>query len=137
MQAVEKFIVRWSKASGSELANSQLFVTELCTLLELEHPAPATDDTRDNKYVFERRVIFKHGDGTSSEGRIDCYRRGAFVLESKKIRDAVHTKGFDDRMQRARGQAEAYARALPAHEGRPPFVVVVDVGHLIELYPAL
>lgn len=133
-QAVEKFIARWSKATGSELANAQLFVTELCTLLELEQPAPATDDTRDNKYVFERRVIFKHGDGTSSEGRIDCYRRGAFVLESKKIRDAAHTKGFDDRMQRARGQAEAYARALPAHEGRPPFVVVVDVGHVIELY---
>jgi hypothetical protein len=133
-QAVEKLIARWSKASGSELANAQLFVTELCTLLELEQPAPATDDTRDNKYVFERRVIFQHGDGTSSEGRIDCYRRGAFVLESKKIRDAAHTKGFDDRMQRARGQAEAYARALPAHEGRPPFVVVVDVGHLIELY---
>jgi hypothetical protein len=134
MQAVEKFIARWSKASGSELANAQLFVTELCTLLELEQPAPATLDTRDNKYVFERRVIFTHGDGTSSEGRIDCYRRGAFVLESKKIRDAAHTKGFDDRMQRARGQAEAYARALPSHEGRPPFVLVVDVGHIIELY---
>lgn len=133
-QAVEKFITRWSKASGTELANAQLFVTELCTLLELEQPAPATDDTRDNKYVFERRVIFRHGDGTSSEGRIDCYRRGAFVLESKKIRDAVHTKGFDDRMQRARGQAEAYARALPSHEGRPPFVIAVDVGHVIELY---
>jgi hypothetical protein len=37
-------------------------------------------------------------------------------------------------MQRARGQAEAYARALPAEEGRPPFLVVVDVGNVIELY---
>ncbi len=134
MSAVGKFIIRWSNASGSELANAQLFITELCTLLDLEPPAPATDDTRDNKYVFERRVIFRHGDGTSSEGRIDCYRRGAFVLESKKIRAASHTKGFDDSLQRARGQAEAYARALPAHEGRPPFVMVVDVGHVIELY---
>jgi hypothetical protein len=34
----------------------------------------------------------------------------------------------------ARGQAEGYARALPASEGRPPFVVVVDVGRRIELY---
>ncbi len=37
---------------------------------------------------------------------------------------------------RARAQGEGYARALPATEGRPPFVVVVvvDVGHVIELY---
>jgi hypothetical protein len=27
-----------------------------------------------------------------------------------------------------------YARALPPEEGRPPFVVVVDVGRSIELY---
>jgi len=132
--ATEKFISRWSNASGSELANAQLFITELCGLLELEVPHPASDELRDNRYVFERRVIFQHGDGTSSEGRIDCYRRGAFVLESKKIKDAPTGKGFDLRMQRARGQAEAYARALPLSEGRPPFVIVVDVGHVIELY---
>jgi hypothetical protein len=37
-------------------------------------------------------------------------------------------------MFRARGQAEQYARALPTDEGRPPFLIVVDVGHSIELY---
>jgi hypothetical protein len=41
---------------------------------------------------------------------------------------------FDDAMQRARGQAEGYARALPAEEGRPPFLIVIDVGRVIELY---
>jgi len=35
---------------------------------------------------------------------------------------------------RARAQAEGYARALPADEGRPPFLVIVDVGNVIELY---
>ena len=71
---------------------------------------------------------------------MNCYRRGAFVLESKKLKpgaQAQHgktTKGFDDALMRARAQAEAYARALPAAEGRPPFVVVVDIGHVIELY---
>ena len=43
-------------------------------------------------------------------------------------------KGFDDALLRARGQAEQYARALPATEGRPPFLLVVDVGNVIELY---
>jgi hypothetical protein len=69
---------------------------------------------------------------------IDCYRRGHFVLEAKKVKAGVTaaglTKGFDDALMHARAQAEGYARALPAAEGRPPFVVVVDVGHVIELY---
>ncbi len=37
-------------------------------------------------------------------------------------------------MLRAHGQAVAYVRQLPSNEGRPPFVVVVDVGNVIELY---
>jgi hypothetical protein len=131
--AIERFIARWQAAGGSERANYQLFVGELTELLGLPRPDPARDDTRDNAYVFERRVRFRHGDGSESHGFIDCYRRGAFVLEAKRIK-ANGGKGFDDALQRARGQAEAYARALPAEEGRPPFLVVVDVGNVIELY---
>ena len=103
---------------------------DLCALLEVDkpHPTPAQD------YMFERPVTFKHGDGTTSAGRIDCYRQGAFCLESKKLKAAGHTKGFDDGLLRARSQSEGYARALPATEGRPPFVLVVDVGTVIEVY---
>jgi hypothetical protein len=133
-QLTAAFINRWSLASGSERANHQLFVTELCELLGTPKPDPARDDTRDNAYVFERRVQFAHGDGTQSNGFIDCYQRGCFVLEAKKVRASVLTKSFDDALLRARAQAESYARALPASEGRPPFLVVVDVGHVIELY---
>ncbi|MDH7451676.1 class I SAM-dependent DNA methyltransferase [Luteimonas composti] len=96
--------------------------------MDAPHPTPEQD------YMFERPISFAHGDGSTSAGRIDLYRRGAFVLESKKVRLGSHTKGFDDALLRARSQAEGYARALPASEGRPPFVVVVDVGHRIELY---
>lgn len=131
--AVEQFITRWQSASGSERANYQLFVHELCTLLELPTPDPAREDTRDNAYVFERRITFRHGDGTESPGFIDCYRRAAFVLEAKKVKQAVG-KGFDDALLRARGQGEQYARALPAAESRPPFLLVIDVGNVIELY---
>ncbi|MFH1871640.1 MAG: DNA methyltransferase [Pseudomonadota bacterium] len=138
---VEAFIARWQNADGTELANAQSFVRELCVLLDVPVPDPARADTADNAYVFERRIVFRHGDGGSSEGRIDCYRRGAFVLEAKKLRlkpgvgaDGTVSKGFDDALLRARSQAENYARALPAAESRPPFVVVVDVGNVIELY---
>jgi hypothetical protein len=44
------------------------------------------------------------------------------------------THGWDTAMLKARGQAERYAKALPASEGWPPFLVVVDVGHSIELF---
>lgn len=128
------FIARWKHATGSELANAQLFVLELCELLELPRPEPASEDVRDNAYVFERRIREKLGDGSEAERRVDCYRRGAFVLESKKIKAGPATKGFDEALRLARAQAEGYARALPAAEGRPPFLVVVDVGHVIELY---
>ncbi len=128
------FIARWQHASGTELANAQSFVRELAELLGEAPPNPAREDTRDNDYVFERRVIFQHGDGSSSEGRIDCYKRGHFVLEAKKLKQGPQTKGFDDAMLRARAQAEGYARALPAAEGRPPFIVTVDVGNVLEIY---
>jgi len=60
--AIERFISRWQAAGGSERANYQLFIGELTELLGLPRPDPARDDTRDNAYVFERRVRFRHGD---------------------------------------------------------------------------
>ncbi|MEN9544187.1 MAG: hypothetical protein RLZZ598_1020, partial [Pseudomonadota bacterium] len=125
------FIQRWQGVNASELSTSQSFVIELCELLGVPRPHA----TAEQDYMFERRVTFAHGDGSTSAGRIDCYRRGALIWESKKLKaSATSTKSFDDALLRARSQAEAYARALPATEGRPPFLVVVDVGHVIELY---
>ena len=131
---IDTFLARWRAAGGSERANYQLFIADLCALLEVDHPQPAGEDTRDNAYVFERRVIFHHGDGSTSNGFIDCYKRGSFIGEAKKIRAGSETRQFDDALLRARGQAENYARHLPADEGRPPFLVVLDVGNVIELY---
>lgn len=132
--AAQTFITRWQGTTASELSTAQSFVRELCGLLgvDVPHATPAQD------YMFERPVTFSHGDGSSSAGRIDCYRRGHFVLESKKLKAtsaaATATKGFDGALLRARSQAENYARALPPEEGRPPFLIVVDVGNVIELY---
>jgi hypothetical protein len=135
------FIARWRGVTASELSTSQSFVIQLCELLGVQPPHP----TPEQSYMFERPITFTHGDGSSSAGRIDCYLRGHFVWESKKLKSGIQsqasgatthttTRAFDDALLRARTQAENYARALPAAEGRPPFVVVVDVGHVIELY---
>ena len=153
--AIGSFVVRWQASGAAERANYQLFLSELCEVLELPRPEPTRPKVEDNAYVFERDVTFQNLDGTTSIGRIDLYKRGCFVLEAKqgsqqpveeefeltakpaklKKGTAVRgTKGWDDAMLKARGQAEQYARALPTDEGWPPFLIVVDVGHTIELF---
>jgi hypothetical protein len=135
--SAQQFITRWqgvALTAATELSTSQSFIIELCALLGV--PTPLPNDALD--YVFERPITFAHGDGSTSPGRIDCYRRGHFVWESKKLR-YVNAGGaaFNSAMLTARSQAENYARALPPSEiavGRPPFVLVADVGHVIEVY---
>lgn len=159
-QRLEALIAEAAASGGSELANYQLFVLGLCEVLGLDRPAMAQEENDRNDYVFERRVDFKHPDGSRSAGRIDCYRRGCFILEAKQSakrqgarvdpsqidlipEDAMQrkpghakrgTRGWDQVMLAARRQAEDYARALPVEHGYPPFLLVVDVGHVIEIY---
>ena len=89
--AVEDFIARWQAAGGSERANYQLFLNELTVLLGVEQPHPQTQDARDHAYVYERRVIFRHGDGSESNGYIDCYKRACFVGEAKRLKAVPDT----------------------------------------------
>jgi hypothetical protein len=108
------FIARWANVTASEMSTAQSFVVDLCALLGVERPHP----TALQDYMFERPVTFQHGDGHTSAGRIDCYRRGHFVLEAKNVRSSATPKSFDDAMLRARAQAESYCRALPAQDPR-------------------
>jgi len=87
VEGANAFISRWSKASPSERANSQLFLSELCDVLGVPHPDPS----RDNGYGFEYEVPQYHSDGSSTRGRIDLYKHGCFVLESKQFQ-AVKAK---------------------------------------------
>ncbi|AKI02642.1 Methyltransferase domain [Hoeflea sp. IMCC20628] len=157
--SVEAFITRWKPSSGSEMANFQSFANELTDLLGVDRPKPATSDGENNDYRFERPVTFTHT-GRKSRGRIDLYKTGCFVLEAKQGGDRVKleeqdqlalltqddvpkvrlghgprgTAKWDDTMLKARNQADGYARAVSKEDGWPPFLMIVDVGHLIELY---
>ena len=159
--AIDAFIDRWEKSGGSELANFQPFTKELCKLLGLPEPEPSQGLVEDNDYVFERRVDYKFDDGTTARRRIDLYKRDCFVMEGKqsakrvnakktdpdqpellpedatKLKLGAATRGtgrWDKVMRAAKRQAEDYARALPKEHGWPPFILVVDVGHVIEVY---
>ncbi|KNX40175.1 hypothetical protein ROTO_32990 [Roseovarius tolerans] len=155
---IEEFITRWKASGGSERANFQTFANELTDILGVARPAPATEAMRDNTYCFEHPVTFIHTT-TQSRGFIDLYRAGHFVMEAKqgtggtgpedapqpalipdlpaptrKGHGARGTRRWDDTMLRARAQADGYARAVSRTDGWPPFLMIVDVGHVIELY---
>ena len=155
---IDEFIDRWKPSGGSERANFQTFGNELCDVLAVPRPAPATNVTSANSYCFEHPVTFIHT-GTQSRGFIDLYRAGHFVMEAKqgtsgtqpeddaqpalipdlpaairKGHGARGTRRWDDTMLRARAQADGYARAVSRKDGWPPFLLIVDVGHVIEVY---
>ena len=152
----DEFVQCWKDFGGAELANSQSFLKELCDLLGVPHPDPTVSDVASNRYVFEKAVEFNNGDGTVSNGRVDLFRSGCFVLESKqgserKAAEAAEalatvtkqakklvgtaargTASWDRAMQAARKQAKGYAEAIP--DEWPPFLVVVDIGYCFDLY---
>jgi len=157
-KVVKRFIARWSgQEGGQERANYALFLSELCDVLGVARPEPAAADHSTNDYVFERVVRETLRDGTVSHQRIDLYKRGCFILEAKQSRQKGGTKeaagngdllsapsaprgrrgaerAWDVLMMNARRQGENYVRLLPADHAAPPFVIVCDVGHCIELY---
>jgi hypothetical protein len=150
----EAFIDHWTRAEANERANSQAFLLGLAHLLGV----PAPSNSHAEGYSFEYPVKVPGG---SSTNFIDLYRRGHFVFESKQFAArreeltaleaaAVQagaiaatakksgpvrgTGAWDDAMIRAKGQAERYVRSLPAEEPNPPFILVGDIGHSIEVY---
>ena len=134
-----KFIARWQTSSGSERANHQSFVIELCDVLGVARPDPAQDHG-DNSYVFEKSVTVHDADGSERRNWIDCYKRGCFVLEAKQATLTGTTRrgtpAHAARLLKAHAQAVGYVRALdPKSEPTVPFLVVLDVGGSIDLLP--
>jgi hypothetical protein len=149
-QAIDAFIARWDGTELAERANYARFLDELCAVLGVPAPDPAAGPGGD--YRYERSVTHREADGSTSTRRIDLYRRGCFVLEAKqggnppkqaglfaapeteRRANVRRSAGWAQAMLKAKGQAEGYARDLPAEEGWPPFVIVCDVGFCLDLY---
>ena len=153
---MEAFIERWAHgAGGAERANYQMFLTELCDALGVARPDPNIGGGQLENYVFEAPVRSRETEGKKSNKRIDLYKKGCFILEAKQTqfveardlqpafagfeapeaRGRRHiSKSWDVVMMRARTQAEGYVFRLPTHHPAPPFLIVCDVGHCLEIY---
>lgn len=156
---LERFIRFWTdRDEGSERADAQEFLKQLCAVIGVEPPHEAqAGGARASDYAFERKVVFRHENDATSPGFIDLYKRDCFVLEAKQSRKRLangagkddqltlafenalarqpKTKGaspsWDVMMSAAKRQAQGYARTL---DEWPPFIIVVDVGNVIELW---
>ncbi|PHI19216.1 SAM-dependent methyltransferase [Lewinellaceae bacterium SD302] len=158
MLSLSTFLQKWSASGAAESSNAQSFTNDLCDLIGVAKPDPTRPDDSQNTYVFEKSVVGRNG----NVKKIDCYKRGHFILENKqgagpateekalssvgqarqRARKTGHgkrgTRSWDTAMEKARRQAENYARLLAGDEiaggGRPPFIMVADVGHSIAVY---
>ena len=81
-QAAHTFIQRWQGVTASESSTAQSLVRELCELLGVEVPHATAEES----YMFERPITFHHGDGSTSPGRVDCYRRGHSLAAARVSR---------------------------------------------------
>ena len=158
---INALIANASGSGGSERGNYQKFITELCDGLGVPSPDYTKENIAANDYVYERSIRFNLPDGSVTPGYIDCYKRGHFILEAKQSKkrqkqrekqekptqqlsliNLPHSEkdkpkkrdGWDNIMMAAKEQAVGYARALPVDHGYPPFLLIVDVGHVIEVY---
>ncbi len=140
---VEQFITRWSKSGASERANYALFLSELCDLIGVERPDPSVEVNQENAYVIDRAFSRTDKDDHKSTVYLDLYKRGHFVLETKQGSSGEGDKlghgkrgstAWDKTLDKAYNQAREYIRDIPTDEGRPPFLMVCDVGHVIDIY---
>ncbi|MEN9470135.1 MAG: hypothetical protein RL630_1868 [Verrucomicrobiota bacterium] len=147
LNLIESFISRWAHSGAAERANYQMFLSELCDLLEVPRPDPTSPDPEKNLFVFDRAITRMAPDGTSVTNYIDCYKAAHFVLETKQgvgEADAANaaksghgrrgSAAFDKALERAYHQGRDYITHLPNGHTRPPFLIVCDVGHSIDLY---
>ena len=137
----------------------QMFLSELCDVIGVQRPEPSGHERELNDYVFERAVRPRESDAQrTAPKRIDLYKKNAFILEAKQSRlpgkdkadsrpartcsptsppisaNAASRRGWDVMMKNARQQAESYVFLLDADHPAPPFIIVCDVGHCLELY---
>src|SRR6185436_5589478 len=134
-----------------------MFLLELCDIIDVPRPAPSGHQRELNDYAFERAVSLRESAITNGSKFIDLYKKNAFILEAKQSRlpdgrkvdrgklapltdepanlgQRSIAKGWDVLMKNARQQAESYVFLLDADHPAPPFIIVCDVGHCLELY---
>ena len=84
-----------------------------------------------------RRTTAKQSAKRIEAKKIDPEQPELIPEDATQVKAGTAIRGtgrWDKVMRAAKRQAEDYARALPEEHGWPLFILVVDVGHVIEVY---
>jgi hypothetical protein len=138
---LKTFVEKWERSGAAEHSNSQSFLNDLCDVLGVARPQPATGDPAKDSYVFEKPVLLATEEN-ASVGHVDLFKDGNFILEAKqgsnlgtkRIGTARRgTAAWNIAMRDAYGQALGYAQTL---DDPPPFIITTDIGYCFEFYAA-
>lgn len=138
-ERVQAFIDTWRDSGGAESSNSQPFFTQLFELLGLNFDLNTKPGTL--RHVALEAPVWVPGE--SHPKKIDVYRPGYWLIEAKQGSFKHHTtqghgergsKRYRDEMEDAYHQAYRYAAHVG--EGRPPVLMVVDVGYRFDVWTA-
>lgn len=124
------FIEKAKASGGAEMANCQPFIERLCRFLSLPEPDLASEHNHRNDYVYERRIEFKHPDGTTSPGRIDLYKRGHFILEAEQSAKRVKPAAADQSPCARAHRPPLSRRPQPCRPRRNRLAHMVETGML-------
>jgi hypothetical protein len=76
-ETIQAFVDKWSRSGGSERANKDSFLNDLCQALGLPQPDPATGDNDRDRYVFEKDSLMPHEGGAVTLGKMDLFKDGS------------------------------------------------------------
>jgi len=137
---VQSFIESWKGNSAGENATAQQHFLALCDALKVPQPTPQEQQALTYRFEMPVEVLVRQGQRPSTE-RIDVYKKGHFIWENKQGSDEDSrrqghgrrgSKSWQTAMRQAFRQARRYAVNLPSDA--PPFLVICDVGHHIEIW---
>lgn len=89
---LESFIAKWTESSASERANKDAFLLDLCDVIDVPRPDPATGDRERDRYVFERDALIPHEGGKVSVGKIDLYKEGCLAFLQRGVEPAMEAR---------------------------------------------
>lgn len=152
LDPVDQYILAWERSGGMESA-SRHHVHDLLTLLGVPTPDSPRPDLYENVYAYEMTHHIINNDGTVTTGMSDLCYEGHVLIEMKQghnpeqRRDssggpfrrghaARGTPQWDTVMVQAREQAFRYALSMQ-ESSRPPFVIVWDLGYVLEIFSDL
>ncbi|WP_241525025.1 class I SAM-dependent DNA methyltransferase [Simplicispira metamorpha] len=130
--ATQAFIARWQGVAASELSTAQSFVIDLCALLGVERPHPTprpTKATCSSAPSPSRTATAAPAPGASTATGVAtwCWRQ-------KSSRLAAIPKALTMACCARAAKLKTTPVPCPPTRARPPFVLVVDVGTVIEVY---